>query len=282
MLVDNIEDIKRVSNEDRSGIIPPIFHWIWYDFSKGKRGRRCKDKGWQKGKGKEKDRVGICGAIFPDKYRANLNTFFKHNKDYIGHVWNQDEVEDLIRREYPQYYSLYNSLIYPVQKVDLARIFILHYFGGIYADTDMRCCRSLDGLRQRPILLPESLACPHMNCFMMSHSKHPFWLDYIKNIQKMAPYTRFFALFSRFYAVMVTTGPRVLSFTANRNRIKGEPADMFVYPEDKKNPNSYTVHDSDNNWINITSEARKAFILLLIIVIITIIIMIILIVMKKI
>ena len=52
------------------------------------------------------------------------------------HLWNAAEVETLMRTRYPQFWDTYQTVRYPVMRADIARIAILHAYGGLYADLD--------------------------------------------------------------------------------------------------------------------------------------------------
>ena len=52
------------------------------------------------------------------------------------HLWNAAEVETLMRTRYPQFWDTYQRVRYPVMRADIARIAILHAYGGLYADLD--------------------------------------------------------------------------------------------------------------------------------------------------
>ena len=53
------------------------------------------------------------------------------------HEWTASEVETLIRKHYPQYWEMYKACRYPVMRADMARILILHFYGGLYSDMDV-------------------------------------------------------------------------------------------------------------------------------------------------
>ena len=52
------------------------------------------------------------------------------------HLWNADEVEALIKNKYAQHWDMYCSVRYPIMRCDIARLIILHAYGGLYADLD--------------------------------------------------------------------------------------------------------------------------------------------------
>ena len=53
------------------------------------------------------------------------------------HEWAPSQLETLIRKKYPQYWQMYMNCRYPVMRVDIGRIIILHCFGGLYSDMDV-------------------------------------------------------------------------------------------------------------------------------------------------
>jgi hypothetical protein len=52
------------------------------------------------------------------------------------HMWTAKEVEALIQRVYPDHWDMYTTVRYPVMRADMARLLILHAYGGLYADLD--------------------------------------------------------------------------------------------------------------------------------------------------
>ena len=52
------------------------------------------------------------------------------------HLWDADEVDALVKQNYPQHWDMYHNVAFPVMRSYIARIAILHRFGGLYADLD--------------------------------------------------------------------------------------------------------------------------------------------------
>lgn len=50
--------------------------------------------------------------------------------------WTDDDIDSFMEDNYPKYVDEYRSLHLHIQQIDVARLFILHKFGGIYADLD--------------------------------------------------------------------------------------------------------------------------------------------------
>ena len=59
------------------------------------------------------------------------------------HLWNSDEVETLMRTRYPLFWDMCTRARYPIVRVDIGRIAILHACGGMHADLDILPNRQL-------------------------------------------------------------------------------------------------------------------------------------------
>jgi mannosyltransferase OCH1-like enzyme len=56
------------------------------------------------------------------------------NHEYM--LWTDTMMEDLIANHYPNFLDTYRSLSHHIMRVDAARYFILHKYGGLYLDMD--------------------------------------------------------------------------------------------------------------------------------------------------
>ena len=55
--------------------------------------------------------------------------------NYSYRLWDKKSCDRLIQK-YPEFIEMYNSVKYPIMKVDIIRFIILHYYGGLYLDLD--------------------------------------------------------------------------------------------------------------------------------------------------
>ena len=115
------------------------------------------------------------------------------NMGAIYHEWTPEEAETLIRNHYPQYWPTYVKVRYPIQRVDMARIAILHFCGGLYSDMDVIPNRYEYPRQQFAVcVVPAGLAAKDKAFYDMevisANPKNPVllqWLDYIqKQIQE--------------------------------------------------------------------------------------------------
>jgi mannosyltransferase OCH1-like enzyme len=60
--------------------------------------------------------------------------------DFEHKLWDdEEEIDALVREEYPDYWNLYSNFPVHIMKIDFAKFCILHKHGGIYADMDVFC-----------------------------------------------------------------------------------------------------------------------------------------------
>ena len=82
-----------------------------------------------------------------------------HNEfKYI--LWDESKIASLLYKKYPWYYQIWSSLPYMIQKIDSAKMFILHEYGGVYADMDMECIMSIEPLLTEPLIFSRCYVHP--------------------------------------------------------------------------------------------------------------------------
>lgn len=98
---------------------------------------------------------------------------FKHE------LWTDERMRSLIASEYPFFLKHYDGYVHPIQRVDSARYFILHQYGGLYADLDIEpLINYWDFLpRDRPAFIESPYAYNEyvQNSLMSSPKGHLFW-----------------------------------------------------------------------------------------------------------
>jgi hypothetical protein len=70
----------------------------------------------------------------------------KKNIDFEFKLWTNSNIEDFLNNNYKKIYEIYSKNILGVQKSDLARLAILHYYGGIYINSDILLLKNLNDL----------------------------------------------------------------------------------------------------------------------------------------
>ena len=86
--------------------------------------------------------------MLPDILQNILEENKKMIPGYEFCLWTDDEIVDLIAREYPFLLKVYQATRTGVQKGDIARLVLVHHYGGIYADLDMLIMKDpIEGLQ---------------------------------------------------------------------------------------------------------------------------------------
>jgi mannosyltransferase OCH1-like enzyme len=154
------------------------------------------------------------------KYR---DSWLTQNPKWVYFCWNLKNCRELIKSFYPQHIELYDSYSYHIQRCDTVRYFILHRYGGLYADMDYFCNASWDKVIEeypKDIYLVETPNKMYRdihvsNSLMYSEPRHVFWskLFIELEIHKTVP-----IYYSKHLTIMFTTGPGILNRVFNRYR----------------------------------------------------------------
>lgn len=98
---------------------------------------------------------------------------FKHK------LWNDQDIDDFVRNDYPEYWEMYQSFPVHIMKIDFVRFCFMHKYGGIYADMDMFCYRNFySELGQNIYVLENPMGNDLLeNSMMVSEPNHPFWVE---------------------------------------------------------------------------------------------------------
>ena len=103
----------------------------------------------------------------------------EHFPEFEHKMWNdKEDIDNIVREYYPQYYDTYMQFPLHIMKIDFARFCILHQYGGIYADMDMFCYKNFyDELNKSLYILQAPYGdVPVENALMISQLNHEFWL----------------------------------------------------------------------------------------------------------
>lgn len=116
-----------------------------------------------------------------------MSWFDQYPEDEYKHIlWNdREDIDNLVRDNYSQYFEFYNNLPYHIMKIDIARLLILHNMGGIYTDMDVFCYQNFFNDITKEITLMEASCDSEMvqNCLMSSIPNSNFIIECIEKIK---------------------------------------------------------------------------------------------------
>lgn len=147
------------------------------------------------------------------------------NWDYK--FWADEDLDNFIRTYYPSYYLNWANLDRMIKKVDVARYFMLHYYGGVYADLDFVFTKDVTPLIEdgSDLYFYQSTQAIVKkwdflgNAFMASAREHPFWLMLVEYMFNLPPATK----------VLHHTGP--LAIGAFFKSLDQKPATTIFDPD---------------------------------------------------
>ena len=199
------------------------------------------------------------------KYSKFIKSWKKNKgKNWLYHLWTEEECLSLIKFYHPEYLSLYTNYPYKIQQIDSIRYFILYTYGGLYCDIDTLILKPLSSIINnypKDLYLLEStnkfFDIKTTNCLMYSKRKHIFWKNVFLELYKCKDQPFFY---SKHLVIMNSSGPLFLNnvFRKYKYNLK-----LNVYPEDKFNPigltgkninefkkdgKYYTIHKGTGSW----------------------------------
>lgn len=189
-------------------------------------------------------------------------------------LWNDEEdLENFVIEHYPEFLSFYQELPIKIMKIDIARLLILHKFGGIFHDMDYICYANFfdevnENANQYNI---QTFFVQHtfgiiggyfQNSLVVSKPKNNFLLDVIKLSITI------FDFFKKTHSidqlikdrdplVLFITGPMVVQFALGLNKQASKTTGMlnslnFNPPPNVKNSDTKVLarHLSSGVWFN--------------------------------
>jgi mannosyltransferase OCH1-like enzyme len=83
------------------------------------------------------------------------DTVRKKNPDFEYILWKDDDVDNLMKNFFPEYYEKFNELPRLIMKIDMFRYFLMYKYGGLYTDMDYLMFKPFD-LLEKKIVIPEN------------------------------------------------------------------------------------------------------------------------------
>ena len=119
-------------------------------------------------------------SVFPKEYARCQKTVFEHHPDFEYKLYDENDMENVIKENCPEYLEEWNRLPRMIMKIDMFRIMLLYIFGVICVDFDYYFFKPFDLLNHKIVLTcnkedqegnPISVA----NALIASQPNHPFW-----------------------------------------------------------------------------------------------------------
>lgn len=73
----------------------------------------------------------------PEKWKLSIKKWKLYHPDWQYIFWSDNDIDKFMEENYKWFYPFYKQYPTQIQRVDVARYFILYHFGGIYCDLDI-------------------------------------------------------------------------------------------------------------------------------------------------
>jgi Glycosyltransferase sugar-binding region containing DXD motif len=140
--------------------------------------------------------------------------------EYQHILWTDESMRQLIATQYPRFLNIYDAYPYNIQRADVARYFILHYHGGLYADLDyeplVNFWHRLPSDRVSLVESPYKYNEQHQNSLMASPRGDRFWNAVFGALVQEGSSLSSSSVFAK-------TGPQFLDRVARRKEVGAQP-----------------------------------------------------------
>ena len=174
----------------------------------------------------------------------------EESQGFVLMVWNKTTIIKLLHEHYPWFINTFNAYQYEVQRVDAARYFILHQYGGLYMDMDLFCRYSKSknitaffkkiahnqkaGNSGTNVVVIETEPKPLVSNFLIASKRCDTFMNYV--IQNLAIYNYWYIL--PYPTVMFTTGPGFLTLVLRKFK-----RDAYSSPNIYRLPKEHSVYE---------------------------------------
>ena len=188
------------------------------------------------------------------KYR---DSWINKNPTWYRMEWDKNLSKTLVKYYFPEHYDMYCSFKYEIQRCDMVRYCFLYRYGGLYADMDYYCNKSINMIFEKYKNNFYLVQTPNMpgeyvsNSLMFSTPRHIFWkklLITMNNYQKQPIY------YSKHLIIMYSAGPGIVNHVYQRYKLRYklksfpykyfQPHGQYDDILSLKLPNVYTIHAS--------------------------------------
>lgn len=154
----------------------------------------------------------------PNHWQISQDEWIRLHPGWTYCLWTDEDIESYVRLTRPHVWSIFQSLTYAIQRVDLFRYFIMHDFGGIYSDLDivpLKCIESF--LAPGNIFVVESANSSgvYTNALLLStvtQESKRFWSTIIKHVSGWPhSFSEECMVAFRHMHIMMSTGPLALT-----------------------------------------------------------------------
>lgn len=199
----------------------------------------------------------------PEKFHENVKLLREKNPEYRHMQWDEGSLRRECMKIGPEVAVKFDSFPHLIQKVDLGRFVVLHNYGGVSVDTDMK---PLTSINTTPHLdsaecmiskaaFPLNITGHTNNALIIVRPEHPFIRDLIDTIAESEVNENSYS--TKELYIDATTGPSFVESIIARHREKIVFLDNKYYEPCfsvdtmcTAKTDSIMLHQHEMSWIN--------------------------------
>ena len=210
----------------------------------------------------------------PERWKLSIKKWKLYHPDWQYIFWSDHDIDQFMEENYKWFLPFYKEYPTKIQRVDVARYFILYHFGGIYCDLDIIPKQNILPLLNNNIdnFLVETPNLGTTNSLFGSKKHSSFLLYVINNLSSYYDTGWYQFLLPLHMKILFSTGPTAFwslygqfySNSINLNEKFGILSNQYFgrltvcYPNYNENndisfKNSYFQHVVGNSWHNNSS-----------------------------
>ena len=116
----------------------------------------------------------------PGTYKMCQTEIKRLHPDFEYRFYTDEDMDRLMKTEFPEYYDKFNELPRMIMKIDMFRYFLMYKYGGLYTDMDYLMFNPFDLLNEK-VVIPCNREDENGNsiclgnCIFASQPNHPYW-----------------------------------------------------------------------------------------------------------
>jgi mannosyltransferase OCH1-like enzyme len=168
--------------------------------------------------------------IIPENWKDAVASCKKVNSDFEYMLWTDETMDDFVKKNYPDFYSVYRSYAHDIQRCDAFRYLVLYKYGGCYLDMDIVCKHNLSSYLKYDIIFTKSInISTFTNSFYMTTPNHPFFKFCI---EQLPAYVNSHKFLGKHIHVMTSTGPYFLTNMLQKYKLETIPNHYILTKEE--------------------------------------------------
>lgn len=192
----------------------------------------------------------------PARFQAAARSWRDRHPGWEYVLWTDADIDRFVRDHFPGLVALFQRYPDQIQRVDAFRYLLLSRVGGVYADLDIECLRSLEPLRGHQVVLPRTAPVGLSNDLMLAAPGHPLFQALIDGLPAAFRAWQHWWI-PRHFRVLQTTGSL---YVTRIHRQAGTP-DVYLLPPElyssQDRSRALVFHLPGDTWAGWDTHALK-------------------------